>query len=111
VAEAQMERVSVATHSVSVSVAWVDGSVKGVRVEGQWRRYLPVDPSGQTSVTSTIKIFSMPTQAPHSPPGPPYLAVCLLARRVDSLDPLRLHVPTTSGLSGCSAPMMFKASW
>jgi hypothetical protein len=39
---------------------------------------LPVDPSGQTSVTSAIKIISMPTQVSHWGLGTGYFAEVLL---------------------------------
>ena len=41
---------------------------------------LPIDPSGQLSVISTMKIFSMPTHVLHCSPGRAYFPVGLSVR-------------------------------
>jgi hypothetical protein len=72
---AHIERVRVSTHSVTVEVAVDNISYIPLKEFG---KTLPVDPSGQTSVVSTIKIISRPTQLLHCGPGSGYPAETVL---------------------------------
>ena len=72
--------------------------------QGIRRGDLPVDPSGQTSVVSTMKIFSMPIHVLHCSPGSAYFSAGLLVRVLLWLTSVWLTYQPGLGFSGGRCP-------